>query len=238
MAEQFPLPRSSFKLLRLILIGYLHEGGKDRKSSGPSQVGRAVGLDQTLVSRNNAPLAALGILERGDNRGWRLTEGGEMVARALEYEAPDEVRESLSELLRTNEYVQRVVTFVRSRGGLEEEQVVSQMALTAGVRKTSEFMTGARALLELMYAGGLVELDGDTVRVPTRQGQADPQKPSQGQPSKLRIIPSAGVDPSPVPSEPVVTLRVNLSAADLKTDAAADKLAARIKRLLAALAQD
>lgn len=63
MAETYPLPRSSFKLLRLILIGYLHEGGNGRKPSGPTDVGRAVGLDPTLVSRNNGALAALGLLE-------------------------------------------------------------------------------------------------------------------------------------------------------------------------------
>ena len=45
-----------------------------------------------------------------------------------------------------------------------------------------------------------------------------------------------GYDLEPIgPGTPVVTLHLNLSPSDLKTDAAADELAARIKRLLDAL---
>lgn len=196
-----------------------------------------MGLDPTLVSRNNAALAALGLLESGENRRWRLTDGGVTVARALEYEAQDEVRESLGEILRSNEYVQRVVTFVRGRGGVDEDQVVSHMARTAGVRRTSEFLTGARALLELMYAAGLVETDGDTVRVPSRR---EPQPAER--PEKAPAVRYGGGIGYPV-EEPQratspVTLHLNLSPSDLKTDAAADELAARIKRLLDALASN
>ncbi len=241
MAATFPLPRSSFKLLRLILIGYLHEGGNDRKPAGPTDVGRAVGLDPTIVSRNNAPLAALGLLESAENRRWRLTEGGVEVARALEYEAPEDARETLAEIFRPNEFVQRVVTYVRAQGGVDPEQVVSQMARTAGVKKTSEYLTGARALLELMYIAGLVAPDGDTVRVPARRES----------PKAEATSPEKGAAPRPGPrayggglaydletsgsGTPDVTLHLNLSASDLKTDAAADELAARIKRLLDAL---
>ena len=245
MAETFPLPRSSFKLLRLILIGYVHEGGNDRKPAGPSDVGQAVGLDPTLVSRNNAALAALGLLESAENRRWRLTEGGVTVARALEYEAEDDVREALTEILKSNAFVQRVATFVRAQGGVDENEVVSHMARTAGVKKTSEFLTGARALLELMYAAGLVEHDGDTVRVPPprREVQATNRpasdKPTSPRPPGTGIVGAGiGYRLEPEGATPGVTLHLNLSPSDLKTDAAADRLAARIKRLLDALASD
>lgn len=241
VAATFPLPRSSFKLLRLILIGYLHEGGNDRKPAGPTGVGRAVGLDSTIVSRNNAPLAALGLLESAENRRWRLTEGGVEVARALEWDAPDDAREPLAEIFRSNEFVQRIVTYVRAQGGLDPEQVVSQMARTAGVKKTSEYLTGARALLELMYVAGLVAPDGDTVRVPARREtpttEAAPEKGVAPRPPGTRAHGGGlAYDLEPiVPGTPGVTLHLNLSPSDLKTDAAADELAARIKRLLDAL---
>jgi hypothetical protein len=241
VAETYPLPRSSFKLLRLILIGYVHEGGSDRKPAGPSDVGRAVGLDPTLVSRNNAALAALGLLESAENRRWRLTEGGVTVARALEYEADHDIREALADILKSNAFVQRVATYVRAQGGADEAEVVSHMARNAGVKKTSEFLTGARALLELMYAAGLVEYDGDTVRVPPprRKGQvAERPASDKTTPPKTAGVfgGGAGYRLESEAATPGVTLHLNLSPSDLKTDAAADELAARIKRLLDALA--
>jgi hypothetical protein len=238
VAETYPLPRSSYKLLRLILIGFLHEGGNDRKSSGPADVGRAVGLDRTLVSRNNAALAALGLLEPAEARRWKLTEGGVSVARALEYESPEEARQPLAELMRSNEYVSRVVTFVRAQGSVEEEQVVSHMARTAGVKRSSEFLTGARALLELMQIAGLVENEGGAVRVPVRRESAAPAAPDTSPPAGIEVVRpertgSIGVTGGGSPVS--LTVRVNVSPSDLKTDQAADALAARVKRLLTAL---
>jgi hypothetical protein len=239
MAETFPLPRSGYKLLRLILIGYLHEGGRDRKGSGPTDVGRATGLDQTVVSRNNAPLAALGLLEQAESRKWRLTQGGEEVARAMEYEAEDELRSSLGGVLRNNEYVRRIVTFVRARGEVAEDQLVSHMALTAGVKRSAEFLTGARALLEFLLVAGILEYDGDTIRaaqpvstapeMPDRTTTTTPSPPS----SRRRSVP---VPPSVEFGNVLITF--NVSAGDLKSDAAVDKLAARLRRLVEALLAD
>jgi hypothetical protein len=237
VAETFALPRSSLKLLRLILVGYLHEGGNDRKPSGPGDVGAAIGIDSTLVSRNNAALAALGLLEAAESRRWRLTDGGVDVARAFEYEADEEAGEALSEVLGSNAFVRRVLAFVRSRGGVEEDQVISHMARTAGVKRTSEFLTGARALLELLQVAGLVEADGDTVRVSTPRREAEPK--AEPKPTRPPVKAYGGADVYeqvlPETAGALVTLHINLSSSDLSTDDAADELAARIKRLLDAL---
>jgi hypothetical protein len=236
LAESFALPRSSLKLLRLILVGYLHEGGNDRKPSGPADVGAAIGLDSPLVSRNNAALAALGLLESAENRRWRLTEGGVNVARAFEYEAEEEAGAALSEVLGSNAFVQRVLAFVRSRGGVEEDQVISHMARTAGVKRTSEFLTGARAVLELLQVAGLVETDGDTVRVSTPRREAEATVEPTPPRSPVKAYGGGAYEPggSDIAGTPV-TLHINLTPSDLSTDDAADALAARIKRLLDAL---
>jgi hypothetical protein len=237
VAERFTLPRSSLKLLRLILIGYLHEGGDDRKPAGPGAVGATVGLDPTLVSRNNAALAALGLLESAEARQWRLTDGGVTVARAFEYDADDEVRDALAEILRPNDFVGRVVAFVRSRGGVDEEGLISHMARTAGVKKTSEFLTGSRAVLELLNLAGLVETDGDMVRVPSTRREVETAE--GGRRLQLEQAYSPGIARWDLASErkaPLVTLHMNVTPSDLETDEAADELAARIKRLLDALA--
>jgi hypothetical protein len=240
VADTFPLPRSSFKLLRLILIGYLHEGGSDRKPAGPADVGRVVGLDQTIVSRNNAALGALGFLEAAEGRRWRLSDGGVMAARALEYEIGEDVQESLAAVLRPNDFVRQIATFVRGRGGVEEPQLISHIARTAGVRKTSDFLTGARALLELIYTAGLLEYDGDTVRVAPTRREAHPVETGPKPTASFGYGDSAviGYQTDSHGRAPTVTIHLNLSPTDLKTDADADKLAARIRRLLAGLSFD
>lgn len=225
MAEQFPLPRSGFKVLRLILIGYLHEVGRDRKGVGPGNVGTAVGMDATLVSRNNAFLAAVGLIESEQRGRWRLTEGGAEVARALEYEAPEELREALAPILRSNDFIQRLVTFVRGRGGIEESQFVPHIARTAGVPRKSEFLTGSRAVLELMLEAGLVTDAGGVIQTTTRR-EALAEKEPEAAHDRPRV---------PARTQVTVTVNLNLSVADLKSDEAIDALAVRVKRLLDAV---
>ena len=237
MAETFPLPRSGYKLLRLILIGYLHEGGRDRKGSGPTDVGRATGLDQTVVSRNNAPLAALGLLESAEGRKWRLTEGGEAVARAMEYEAAEELSGALGGVLRNNEYVRRVVTFVRARREVAEDQLVSHMALSAGVKRTAEFLTGARALLELLLVGGILEYDGDAIRA-AQPASSQAQEIERVGTSRPPSVPQRRMAEPPAVDFGRVVVTLNVTAADLKSDAAAEALAARLRRLVEALLAD
>src|SRR5262249_47653978 len=108
-AEQFPLPRSGVKVVRLILLGYLTRGGRDRRPVGPSVIGSAVGMDQTLVSRNNAFLSAIGLIEAEGRGQWRLTEAGASVAQAYEYDATEEVATTLAAAFRTVEFVQRIL---------------------------------------------------------------------------------------------------------------------------------
>ena len=160
-------------------------------------------------------------------------------------------RETLAGIFRSNEFVQRIVTYVRAQGGVETEQVVSQMARSAGVKKTSEYLTGARALLELMELAGLVVPDGDTVRVPTQRvsssGDSSAAKRTRGPSGPTGPTGATGpTGPTSYgglsysleslgPYAPSVTIHLNVSPADLKTDAAADALAVRIKRLVDAL---
>jgi len=163
------------------------------------------------------------------------------VARALEYESPEEARQPLGEILRGNEYIGRVVTFVRAQGSVEEEQVVNHMARTAGVKRSSEFLTGARALLQLIELAGLVENDGGAVRVPTHRETAAPPKVEAGSTGIVEAVGTGrtrtyGVGYGTVGGTSVsLTVSVTVSPSDLNSDEAADALAARVKRLLTAL---
>jgi hypothetical protein len=231
MVETFPLPGSSFKILRLILIGYLHQGGVERKAAGPADIGSAIGMDATIVSRNNAFLAATGLLEN-EGRKWRLTEAGVTTARALEYEAEEEIQSALGQLLRGSEFVQKITTFVRGRGGVELSQLAEHVARTAGAPRKGASLTGARTIVEMLIRGAVLHEDGGVVQV-TRVPRAPEAAPegrvegetSSGQAAKAlrRAAQSGGAS---------VTLDVRITPEDLKSDTAVDELAGRIRRLM------
>ena len=94
------LPVSSFKVLRMIILGYLHQGGADRKPAGLKAVEGATGVASTKISGNNGALADLGIIEREGNAGYRLTPKGLEVARALEFEERELTKRALGSLFR------------------------------------------------------------------------------------------------------------------------------------------
>jgi hypothetical protein len=235
MVETFPLPGSSFKILRLILIGYLHQGGPDRSAAGPADIGSAIGMDATIVSRNNAFLAAVALLEN-EGRKWRLTEPGVAVARALEYEADEEIQNALGQLLRGNEFVKKVTTFVRGRGGVELAQLADHVARTAGAPKRAASLTGARTIVEMLIRGGILHDDGGVVQVARVSRALEPEE-TRGRDESGSAERSTSVARVAQPTGASVTLDLRITPGDLKSDAAVDELAGRIRRLMSLLSE-
>jgi hypothetical protein len=229
MVETFPLPGSSFKILRLILIGYLHQGGPERKAAGPTEIGSATGMDATIVSRNNAFLAAIGLIE-SDGRKWRLTESGVAVSRALEYDAEDDVQASLGQLLRENSFVTRVTTFVRGRGAVEAAQLAEHIARTAGAAKKAASLTGARTIMEMLLKAGVLKDDGGVIGLARpRQNRDDRAPTSEG---AIEALGTPRNGPARDLRGASLAITVNLSADDLNSDETVEELAGRIQKLL------
>jgi len=194
-------------------------------------------MDQTLVSRNNAFLAAVGLIESESRGRWRLTDSGIIVAQAFEYDAAEELQIALSSTLRANDFIQGILTLVRTRGGVEESQLVPQIARMAGTPRKTEFLTGSRTLLELMLAAGLVVIEGGVFRLGSR-----PE-------SRTGWIDEPGADDTTQSAEPAlsrtsaiartahVVINLNLSADDLESDERVQALTARIRRLLDSVEQ-
>jgi hypothetical protein len=165
LAHPFVLPWSDLDVLRLILIGYLHEGGPERTTLGPASVGKAVGVDATVVSRNNEFLAALGLVETERLGRSRLTEAGARVARAFERHTGPELSRVLAPLLQEDDFVRRVLTYVGSRGDVERSELEHHVARAAGPPRNPAFPTGASALVDLILAAGLLVDDRGTIRM-------------------------------------------------------------------------
>lgn len=168
------LPVSSFKVLRMIILGYLHQGGADRKPAPLKAVQKSTGVAMTKISSNNGALADLGLIEKEGNAGYRLTEHGLEVARALEFEEPELTKRALRSLLQGNDTISQALNLLRVRGGLDADALAKHLMMSSGEAKaTAAAQTGARALIDMMLEAGLVEQDGDFVAaLSTRPGPA------------------------------------------------------------------
>ena len=82
--EDVRLPGSSYDELTKIIVGYRRFDGE----VSPTDIGRVTGMHETIVSRNNAFLMAIGIVNGGKRKG--ISESGRGSARALEHQLADE----------------------------------------------------------------------------------------------------------------------------------------------------
>jgi hypothetical protein len=156
MAEDtFKLPGSSYEELSKIIKAY----ASSSKDTSPAAVGQLAGVDQTQVSRNNGFLVSAGLVEGKQKK--TVSELGESLGRALDLGVEEEVRRTWARIVRDTEFLQRIISAVRIRKGMEPNALRSHIAYTAGQKKSGTVMAGAGALIEILkVAGALKEEDG------------------------------------------------------------------------------
>jgi predicted transcriptional regulator len=222
-------PRSSFRIVRLIVLGYLHQGGSAQRPVSLSAVAAATGLNLTMVSANNGALADLGVLQREKGGSYSLTKEGSEVARALEFEEPELLKRSLGPLLLRSDAIASALNAVRIRNGMTEDAFVSQLALASGEPKSASLIAGARAILEMLIATGLVAQEGDRVSAPKQRTVDDGDK----QASSVTTEPmnEASEEKRDLNVAMRVRVTVELTAADLVDDSTYAKLRQRLREL-------
>ncbi len=153
--ERFPLPGSSYRELTRIIQGY----GSLKGPGGPSDVSSHIGIDSTIVSRNNKFLGAVGVVFGGQKK--TLTEPGRSLAMALEHDLREEIVSGWREVLDGNEFTNKILSAVRIRKGMERSALQAHVAFTAGHPRKPAAMTGAATVIDILLAGELLhESDG------------------------------------------------------------------------------
>jgi len=170
--EALRLPRSSYDELTKIIKAY----GQHSEPVSLTDVSRLVGIDHTVISSNARFLTGVDILESGQKK--RATPKGSNLAHALEHGMEDEIRKYWRVVIEESEFLSRLVTSIRIRGGMDEATLLSHIAYSAGEQKRPSVMTGARTVVEVLRAADLIsESEGKvTVRVgaPQRRGRVAP----------------------------------------------------------------
>jgi hypothetical protein len=190
--EKFRLPGSSYEELVKIIKAYGHMNAP----SAPGEVGRLAGTHMTIVSRNNAFLVAIGVIEGGKKKV--ITSKGKALGDALEHELADEIAQNWHEIVMGNEFLQKVLSAVKIRKGMEQSTLQSHIAYSAGQPKNQYVMAGASAVIDILKgAKSLKEEDGKLVAVVSDQTTVpdQPAQPPTGTPQATTQSPS-GPGPS------------------------------------------
>jgi len=224
-AEKFKLPSSSYEEVTKIIKAYGH-------FSAPAELGQVsklIGMDPTVISRNVGFLLELAILEPGKKKN--ITSVGRNLAQALEHEMPDEIRKNWRDIVSETEFLNKLITSIKIRNGMDEGTLQSHIAFSAGQPKKPAVMTGARTVVDILRASELIlEQDGKIILAKVEEeseaehlkniklGSHQPSSPS-GYVSSPQV--SKVVAEQPYSGNPQVKININVTvdcaAEDLDT---------------------
>jgi hypothetical protein len=165
--REFRLPGSSYEELVNIIVAY---GTRDESAGG---VGRLDSVHQSSVSRNNAFLAEIGVLQGEDKK--QITRRGRTLAAALARKDRAEVRENWHAIVSASEFLQNVVSAVKLREGMLYPTVQAYIAHAAGQPRNKPVMNGAGAIVEILKAAGLLREEAGELVATFDEQQRDPE---------------------------------------------------------------
>jgi hypothetical protein len=148
--DEFRLPLSSYDELVKIIRSYGHVDGEVPLP----QIANLAGVHATIISRNNAFLVAVGIVEAGQRKV--ITHLGKGLARALDHNIADEIARHWREVISGNQFFQKLIAAVRIRRGMDEPTLQAHVAYSAGQKKSPGVMAGSAAIVEMMKLAGVV----------------------------------------------------------------------------------
>ena len=185
MAErEFRLPGSPYEELVNIIVAY---GTRD-EASMTGDVGKLDSVHQSSVSRNNAFLTEIGVLQ-GETKKL-ITRRGRSLAMALARKDWAEIRANWRAIVSANEFLQNVVSAVKLREGMLQPTVQAYIAHAAGQPRNKPVMTGAGAIVEILKTAGLLKEEaGELVALFEEEQEPPPELPAEA--------PTASSDGSP-----------------------------------------
>jgi hypothetical protein len=146
----FPLPNSSYDELVKIIKAYSAVG----RPATLDDVASRAAIGRTTVSGNNSFLVAVGVIDDGKKK--EMTPIGQELAGALEYDIVENVAKAWRALISGTEFFEKIGSAVRIRSGMEQSALEAHIAYTAGQTKSGKTMTGARAVVDLLKAAGML----------------------------------------------------------------------------------
>ena len=232
MAErEFRLPGSPYEELVNIIVAY---GTRDEASVG-GEVGKPDSMHQLSVSRNNAFLTEIGVLQ-GESKKL-ITRSGRSLAVALARKDRAEIRANWRAIVGASEFLQNVVSAVRLREGMLYPTVQAYIAHAAGQPRNKPVMTGAGAIVEILKTSGLLKEEAGELVAPFEDepeaaptASSDDSSPEVAETTISATVSEAGDGAAPpaAGAQPSVSIHIQVRC----TAEEIEDLAPRLKTLL------
>lgn len=228
MTTEFNLPGSSFEEVQKILKGYSHAP----EQASLDQLSKLIGLHSTVISRNNKFLTDIGLISGGMKKS--ATALGRKLGRALDHKQGADAQNYWKESVQTNEKVAGLVTTVRIKGGMTESDFSGHVLYVSGQKNTSGNRTGARCVVDVLIAAGLLQEENGKLVVssaPTIEASEDteavvitpemPGKEPDGAAPRLSPFASA---PAAVNLAPQIAINIQLHLPETENAEVYEKL--------------
>ncbi len=226
MAErEFRLPGSTYEDLVNIIVAY---GTRD-EAAGAGDVGKLDSVHQSSVSRNNAFLTEIGVLQ-GESKK-QVTRRGRSLAVALAHKDRAEIRGNWRAIVSASEFLQNVVSAVKLREGMLYPTVQAYIAHAAGQPRNKPVMNGAGAIIEILKAAGMLKEEaGELVATFDEQpvGLAPEEVSGTGEAVVSATLDGAVPAGAPAGTQPTISIHVQVRC----TADEIEDLAPRLKALL------
>ena len=226
MPEAFSLPSSSFEELQKIIKGYGHSG----ENASLDDLAKLTGINKTVISPNHKFLAQIGIITGG--RAKSATELGKRLSRALDHNHDSDVTKYWREAVQSNEAVSSLVTTIRIKGGMSEEDFTRHVLYVSCQSNSSRNRTGARSVVDILTVACLIEEDEDgrlRVAVPTESASvSDSSIPEAGESIRETSTPATAIPPAilvpPTGVTPQIAINIQLHLPDTTDSEVYEKL--------------
>ena len=232
MAErEFRLPGSPYEELVNIIVAY---GTRD-DAARTGDVGKLDSVHQSSVSRNNAFLVEIGVLQ-GESKKM-VTRRGRELAAALARKDRGEIRNNWRAIVAASEFLQNVVSAVKLREGMLYPTVQAYIAHAAGQPRNKPVMNGAGAIVEILKAAGMLREEAGEL-VATFGEQPGDTAPENGSPAKATeagqsVISATVADAVPAQTgmRPTVSIHVQVRCTADEIEDLAPRIKALVKEL-------
>ena len=226
MAErEFRLPGSPYEELVNIIVAY------GTREDAARDVGKLDSVHQSSVSRNNAFLVEIGVLQ-GESKKV-VTRRGRELAAALARKDRAEIQNNWRAIAAASEFLQNVVSAVKLREGMLYPTVQAYIAHAAGQPRNKPVMNGAGAIVEILKAAGMLrEEAGELVAT------FDEQPEENGSPAKIPSARRSEISatiadavPTAAGTRPAVSIHVQVRCTADEIEDLAPRLKALVREL-------
>ena len=233
MAENgFRLPGSPYEELVNIIVAY----GTREEAARAGDVGKLDSVHQSSVSRNNAFLTEIGVLQ-GESKKL-ITRRGRSLALALAHKDGAGIKDNWRAIVAASEFLQNVVSAVKLREGMLYPTVQAYIAHAAGQPRNKPVMNGAGAIIEILKASGMLrEEAGELVATFEKRPEVlvPEEDPTAQTPETRESVVTVGeFNGTPAGNSPTVSIHVQIRC----TAEEIDDLAPRLKSLLRELSTE